>query len=613
MPCRSLTWLALAIVAAAAAGVAQRPPAERREPTFVNVVGADRAALPFAAVTFVGCVPEFDGGPIDRVEAVADARGRVTVKLRADLCYAAWAVGQGAAAGESPGAAAVSSVEGFFAAGAMLELRCDEVLEPRRVRIEGLEAWQAHGPFALSVLGWNRAADFEVPVVDGVFTLPPSPLCKPVQIGVLCLELRDGAGAPLLWSQGLDDPLVVPPPQTVELVAVDEHDKPLAGVTMRQRVGQLQPWRLDGYGGATRNRFRELGRTDAQGRLRVLVPYAEPPLASPGVGELLFFADAPGRAQVVGGVRQRAIYVQDRRVSEWQGDALQFKLVKCAPLAGKWRPVPAGTIAQLQTVAKLWSSDNGFMHDHRSWAVPVDPSGAFSFAGVPLDLNSARVSLWHPQGSLLAPLVPAESARRLPATFAPGEAAAPLTEVSVQVRDAHGGPARGGVLQVGPGNRSGTQLRYSIARVPLDTAGTARMLVPPGPIALLAATAHGFVGQLLVVPERSIDCELQLQPFARMPVRLLDAADRPVADATARVMRASMRGSSDPVQGLILGMESHVRWRMSQLRTGADGRLSIPFVPCEGISLHVALRCEQGTTPSFELEAIDAELEVRLQ
>ncbi|MCA8963341.1 MAG: hypothetical protein KDC48_00565 [Planctomycetes bacterium] len=591
-----------------AAAVAQARPADGREPTFVRVFSEAHAPLAGAEVTLVGCVPEIEGGPVDRVVAVSDARGRVMARLRTDLCYAAWATGPAAA----NGAAAVSNIEGYFAAGAMFDLSCDEVVEPQPISIAGLEPYLQRGPVRLFVLGWNSAADFELQAVDGGWVLPPSPLCKATQVGVRTLELRTGDGQPLLWFQGVLANLVVPPPKEVPIVVVDDKGQPLAGVSIKRRVGQLQAWRLDGYGGATRSRWSECGRTDAGGRLVATVPCEEAPLEHLGSQEFLFFAEAPGRTQVVGGVRYRNVYVNDHRVDKFEGKELRFELPAVPPLVGRCPDLPAGTMVSLQSVARLWSSDNGFMHDYRSWTVPLGDDGRFEFAGLPDGLYSSRVSFWHPDRQLKAPLLQAESAKKVPDVLRVDGAAAPVfSELQVSVLDVHGGPARGGVLQIGPGNRSGTQLRYSIARVPLDTAGSARLLLPPGPQALLAVTAHGFAGKLCVVPAGVASCELQLQPFAAMPVRFVDNDDQPIAGATLRVTRATTRGSSDPVQGLLQGMESQLRWRMMQLRTGADGRLSIPFVPIEGVTLQLTLQSDRGATMPFEIEAADEEVELR--
>lgn len=605
-----LTYARASLVAAglAAAGLAQARPADGREPTFVRVVDGARAPLAGAAVTFVGNLPEVESGPVDRVVVASDARGRAMARLRTDLCYSAWAVGPAAASG----VAAVSPIEGLFSAGAMLELACDDDLAPQLVRLEGLEPWQQRGPFSLHVLGWNPAADFEVATVEGGWLLPPSPLCKQVQIGVMTLELRTADGQPLLWFQGDRGNLLVPPPQDMDLVAVDEKGKPLAGVAMRQRVGQLQPWRLDGYGGATRSAWRTLGQTDAEGRLRVQVPGSVDPLRAPGGMEVLVFGAAPGRVQVVGGVRHSNVYENDRRVDKFEGQVLRFAMAPSPPLVGRCAGLPAGTMANLLGVAKLWSSDNGFMHDHRSWCVPVAEDGSFRFEGLPADLYSARVSFWHPTLQLRAPMLQAEGVRKLPEAVRADASAAPaFAEVEVRVTDAHGGPARGAVLQLGPGNRGGTQLRYSIARVPLDTSGTARILVPPGPLALLATGTGGFVGQLVDVPAGAFRCDLQMKAFASMQVRFLGHDDQPIIGASPRVTRATTRGSSDPVGGLLQGMESNMRWRMTQLHTDAEGRLSIPFVPIEGITLQLTLNGAQGASPPFELEVSGEEIELR--
>ncbi len=602
---RSLVAASLLLAAAAA-----QAPEVAREPTFVHVVDERQRPLPAAKVTFVGNRPELPDAASDRVEAVTDARGRAVARLRTDLCYAAWAVG----AGRQVGAASLSKVEGFFAAGAHVELRCDEPCDEARVRIEGLPAWQEHAPFRLRALAWNPAADQElVATGDGDhWVVPPGPWT--VRRGgfgpnVLALTGRDGQTLHV-WLGGGSD-LTLPPPQPIDLRAEDETGKPLANVPMRHRVAQIAAWRLDGHPGSHRTIWRDLGATDADGALRAIVPYPSPPLTKPSNTELLLVAEAPGRAQVVGGVRSGAVYENDVRVAKFESRPLRFELRSVAPLTGELADVPPGTPVGITVVAKLKMGDNGYMHDPRTFVSQVGAGGRFRFDGVPLDVQSTRLVVAGSAGPAW-PVFGAVLGRALPLPEA-ADAAGGWSTLRIEVRDASGGPARGAVVQLAPDERSGTLVRYSIARVPLDTTGAATVRVPVGVWVVLATSAHGSALHTAELGRGSATALLQIAPMPRMSLRLLDAAGEPIEGAALRMIRSTSRGTSGAAQSMLQGLESALRTRLLQQRTDAAGRIDLTFVTVEGSTLQLQLQAEKGACEPFLLEATDDRVDVRVK
>ena len=114
-PSTSLTLLpALAVLACSAA-------AQQLRPTFCQVVDEAGAAVVGAEVTLVGGRPELsaDLQDVHVVEVATGKRGRVLARLQPGLCYVAWA--KGPVVG---GQRASAAVVGYFAAGAMIKLRC---------------------------------------------------------------------------------------------------------------------------------------------------------------------------------------------------------------------------------------------------------------------------------------------------------------------------------------------------------------------------------------------------------------------------------------------------------------------------------------------------------
>jgi hypothetical protein len=102
----SHVMLALTQVLAAALGVL---PAQGRvdepRPTFALVKDAKGEPLAGATVTFAGCLPHVgvEYGPADVQHVESDERGRARARLRADLCYVAWATGPASVDGSRGG------------------------------------------------------------------------------------------------------------------------------------------------------------------------------------------------------------------------------------------------------------------------------------------------------------------------------------------------------------------------------------------------------------------------------------------------------------------------------------------------------------------------------
>lgn len=569
-----------------------------REPTFARVLDAAGQPLAGAEVTFVGGVPHLAGAAraTDTASATTDARGRAIARLRPGLCYVAWAVGPADGHGRRP----ASAVHGFFAAAAMFDLYCDEPVEPRVCRLSGLDAWAGSGPLRCVAMTGVPGIERELARdPEGRMTLPPGPF------GVL--EVRGADGAPV-WHVPLDDELTLPPPRAVRVRVVDEQGAPIAGAPVVHRVGRLADWHVDGLRGVVEDRKRELGRTDADGRCMVTVPYAGDPLHEPGA-DLLLLVAAPGRAEVAGGVWNRALYVDDRKVAAIEADELSFTCTPAEPLVGVAAGAPPGTVAHLAAVCRLHLDRNGYLHDARVYTAPLDANGRFTFVGVPSPLHSTRLTLVPPpKADWRAPLFAPEPGRALPAdVVATGGGGAPRAlacgVLELVAQDANGGPARGGVAFFTAGDRRGVLLRDSMVRVPLDATGAARFDVAAGTWIAVVFTPGGWGARQVSVDGARTRLELQLQPQARCAVRLVDRAGGPIAGARVVSRGTTTRGTNDPVQTILQSLRTASRRQWSGLRTDADGGVVIPFVPIDGVEQRLELTWDGGTSEEFVLDA----------
>lgn len=593
MPSRSPSpWMIL--LPAALALLARSAAAQQLRPTFCEVVDEAGAAVAGAEVTLVGGRPELsaDLQEVHVVEVATGKRGRVLARLRPGLCYVAWAKGPVVDAQR-----ASAAVVGYFAAGAMIQLRCGAPAPIQTCRVTGADAW-SDGP-SLRYYAITRIPGTEREVTldeDGCFDAPGAPFDH--------LEVRLPDGQPL-WSAPIQDLLEVPPPQRVRVRAVDERGRPLAGAVVSHRVTRRSSWRVDGLRSVGEERMRQLGVADADGLCDVIVPYDGDPLQRPDEN-LLLFVSAPERPPVAGGVWNRGYYVSDRKVAAIEGDELRFDCPAVAPLRGAVPGAPRGTVAHLSAICKLHLQRNSYLHDARVFTADVQPDGSFAFVDVPLELHSCRLAFLPPAGSdWQPPVYPPEARRTLPDDVVvrlDSEDPLGFGELRLQVLDATGGPARGAVALLSSAERSGVLLRDSVLRVPLDERGQARLRAQPGRWVVVVVTADGFGGEPVEVGAAGGAFEMQLRPLARTQVTLLDERGAPVPGARVRSRGTSTRGTNDPVRSTLQGLRVTTQMQWGALRTDERGRVEIPFVPVEGVRQRVELRWEGGRSEEFELE-----------
>jgi hypothetical protein len=595
---------------AAAVGLAQAEGA--RKSTFVRVVDQKGQAVSGATVTFAGGLPHLGAevSPVDQQVVASDARGRVQAKLQPGLCYVTWAIGPADAAGGCTVAAPI----GYFGAGAILELRCDMVGRQRRVSCRGAEPWREFGPLRYFAVTPVPGDEQELlPDAEGALLVPPGPFQQ--------LEVRSKDGQPLWSTAASCESLMIPPPQRVTVLVQDENGAPLAGVVMRHRVARKTPWRIDGFGGVSDGRFRDLGVTPESGRLELVVPYATNPLETQSPEDLLLFACAPGRPAIAGGVFGRSVYQNDKRCAGFDASELVFACPKVEPLVGHCGPVPVGTVAHLAAVCKLVSESTSYTHDPRSFTTPVAPDGSFTFFDVPAELHSSRLTLIPPPGSSrVLPLLPAQSGRGLPVEVAllPGRVGVSLPPVDVasvhlRVVDADGLPAKGVVAFLAPGDLRGVLLRDSLVRIPLDSAGAGNLAMLPGTWVLLVVSRTGYAATKLDLQDGEREETISLQPQAQMRVVLRDAEGEPVVGAQLQARGSRTRASGDPVQSLLQSYSANQRSQWAALRTDAQGALTIMFLPVEGITNRAGLSWAGLSSEDFPVEAAEKPVELRLR
>jgi hypothetical protein len=585
--------------------------AGQRRPTFARAETATGEPLAGAVVTFAGRVPHLGVDVVgkDIVRVGTDARGRAQAKLLPGLCYTAWVE---SAAG-ADGRIAVSAPNAWFSAGALVALRAGEPEPPQRLQLRGLSAWAAQGPLQFHALFWSPGPELPLVIENGELVVPPGP--------VATIEVRTASGEPLWHAKVADGALVLPPPRRVRVHVVDDNGAPMAGALLRHRVGRLLLWRLDNFGGVIEDRWRELGRTGADGRAEVEVPYAGDPLEEQQHGDLLLFASFAGRPAVAGGVFQRGLYRNDHLVAAGAGtlDELQFVCRPVPPLSGNIGAVPAGSSVHLAAVCKLFVETTSYNHDARSFTAPVAADGSFAFTDLPAELHSGRLSLV-PGGAafdepMSLPMFQTLPGRELPALVAsaagPGLIGEAVADLRLVVTDAGGGPARGTIAFVAPAEPRGVLLRDSVVRVPLDPGGATNLRLSPGAWVVMAASDTGYVAKELPLTAGAHSHELRMQALQQLRIELRDDQGRPIAGARLQSRGTTTRGSDDPLHAMLQGLRNQQRGLWATLRTDAEGRMVIPFVPIEGVVQKMELQWAGRRSEEFVLSSTGDSLLVR--
>jgi len=601
MPRPSAACIAVLALAVAALAQGSGAIAVERRATFVRVEIADGAPLAGATVTFAGHMPHLVGasGPTDVVHVQADERGRAQAKLLPGLCYVAWAVG----APDGEGSAPYSQPTSWLAAGGVATLRTLQRSTAGSVRVAGTAAWAHRGPLRyVHVASLPGPEDELTPAADGALTIPAGPTGW--------LEIRTADGAPLWWGfPGRSGELTLPPPRALRVLAKDEKGAPIAGATVRQRIARRGAWNIDGLGAVAEDRWRVLGTTGDDGSLAIEAPYAADPLRDQKHGDLLLFVGAPGRPAVAGGVSTGDFFVDDRKATPPTGDALVFTLRPAPPLAGALGKVAPGTEVHLAAVCKLYLDRGSYLLDARGYRAVVAVDGTFVFDDVPAEVHALRLSVVPPAGQGPAPMFPMRRARELPPEVAP-DAVAPTKEpgyadVTLRLADARGGPARGLVGYLIPASQQGVFVRDSSVRVPLDSRGEAQLRLAPGEWVVVAWSADGYCAEVFEWAAGRIEAPLAMRHQPRMRLQLKGADGAPIAGAWVATRGTSTRGTNDPLQSALQQLRHFSSRQWSELRTDAEGRIELPFVPVDGVSVKLGLTWDGGATPDVTLEATD--------
>ncbi|MCA8953685.1 MAG: carboxypeptidase regulatory-like domain-containing protein, partial [Planctomycetes bacterium] len=536
--------------------------------TFTDPTGA---AIVAATVTFVQEISQTFGLEGDRVEVKTDDRGEFAADLLRGSPYAVWAIGPA----DEHGQRWLTGLSLAGAGGKRLALRAARRAAPARVALQNVDAWKAHCPPALRVLvGGYYALGHDLPLRgDGAVAIGPVPDHAAV------LALVDDKRAVRCYSKMVDDgsatarePTVAfDPPHTIECEVTSDAGEPMADATIAAVVHRPQWWVPEpGPLPCTmRDPPTPIGRTDANGRASVQVPWSE----EPENRNVHLVATTPGYGASVSG------YSGTHRYCHFEPDGgdgpMRFRLEP----NGDWQLRILGRDGEAACHLLL----DAFLQYRFTNGVAVGrlPRPARVRDGAVRALAPANCK----GGELYVRLAPsAVAAPPVVVLTAPirGDTEvdlANLTRVELTVRTARGDAVPFAHMAFSQ-RRRGYPQRW-MGRCVADESGRVQALVTPGATELFAAAwADGAFGAAGVEVQRDpLEVDVAIAPLPLAELRIVDAAGAPVPGArivTDALPRVVARVGEDA------GFEVHAAARCGvelalTARSDADGLLRVPL------------------------------------
>lgn len=525
-----------------------------------------------ASVTLFWTAPgDTLGERTDKVEVATDEHGRFMAQLLPQRGYSAFATSP-----EGTLPRKVSKPRDGLAAGADLELRLDQAAIDAEIELRGANVWVAEQPLRLLALPAARnLLSIALELRENRARLPA--------VEVLMFAVLDAKARPLWISAGTKDAgggiLGLPPSIDMRFRVVDEKGAPVEGAQVMHVLHTLAAATQILVVGPRPSVLRELGKTDADGRLTASVPVAGNPwvdahMKSGGSSgpNVTFVATRPGRGTSVAALGGNLCLCNGARLEPPLDQVLTFTLrpqmrLRLLP------PVPHAN-ATLATTFNVPVKGGTF---GRPWALrcAADAEGWFELP-VPdatepglLELDDLRL----PDGTnvprCVTEILPGAGDQRCDLTR--------MRRLSVQVLGLDAGPARGVPVML----LSHSQKCPEATPAYTDQAGRVQVHVGRGDWLVFVTDGERAVWRSLRDADADLDWQLTLQSLPTMVCRIVDQGGKPMAGAALRKLsNATVRAFPEDGEGrrLFVLAQTFAHGQLRNSRSGADGLLRVPML-----------------------------------
>lgn len=566
-----------------------------------------------------------NGDASEHQVVTTDKRGRFRFKARPCTRHLLWAIGP-----EDDNKMRQVSAMRWAAPGAPLQLRAIEAHPEVTVTLKGLDKWTDDGPFRLAISpSAIHVPDFSVPVgEDFTCVMPPLPA------GRTTLDVIDKFGQPVaclpLSKFQAKVSRTVRPRQSVPMVVVDKNGDPIENATIRQRVNIGYSGLSDGLPQPPgRIVWRELGKTDAAGKLIGTIANAKNPFETTGWQHLMFTATKDGYGISHSGFRRHPFF-DGKEVELKDKQELRFTLLENKPTVVRFlRNGNDGLAGQPITIRRGVKieqlKNNAWTHEGIIFHLTTDETGRVK---IPLVSNPIDTLHFVVAGDSVLNTFVADDKRRMTPNraFALHELRAAedkelainigtFAKVQMQLRDESGNPAPDAQVMMISRDRKGEYdcSNWTTMASP-DSAGRLAMQLQPGAWAIFARTRSGMsYAKLDIEPGEEKPMDIRMSAMPTMRGRAIDGNGKPIANAKLSCHSSTWHSAGDR-DGVLENIASSLNWTwINNTTTDKDGNFACTFLDLEGITYEGRLQANGNKSKSFSIVAGEAPVTITIK
>lgn len=556
--------------------------------------------------------------------ATTDNRGRFRFQARPCTKHLIWAIGTP----DEDGERLVTTLR-WISPGRPFELVADQKHPASTLTILGIEAWADYAPFRLQI------APGGIPVEGMTVDLDPSGACTlpPLPDGQSSVTIHDKHGQALATVSSSKHQRSIRHPvhvmQELPMLVVDPQGKPIAGVTIRERIKAngsvsraLMPRRPNGY------RWREHGKTDADGKLIAKVACSGKPFKSTDRQGLFFMATKQGLNTTHSGI-SRMPFFDGQQVKREGVTELKFTLKEAKPTTLRLMSSPehglANQMVTLKSEIKVLELDhNGWTHESIVFNLTTDADGFVRMPALTEPIGRFEVVLG---GESVTGLIPRPLRRMAPyrAIALHGVQLQPGKEqrvdlhkaatVKLQILGEHGGPVTDAeLILISMANENDYNCDGWNTMATTDSAGRVALRMQSGRWCIFVRTKTGMAHiKLKLEHNETKELDVNIETMTAMHGLVVDGDGKPIANARLDI-RSRSWSSGDNRDPTLEAIAQNLNWTwIDNTTTDKDGKFTCAFLDLPSLTYKVRVRHGKKQSPDFQVNANDSPVTITIE